>query len=138
MRAAVPAWLMILAAALLPPGALAEDTAEREDAEPAVSGTALSGAAPPAPRAEPRVMDELDLGRTEITGNRELPKVLYIVPWKPSDLGDVVGRPVNSLLDEVLEPVDREVFVRQVGYYQNLYAGPVAGGEPGTEAGEPQ
>jgi len=67
------------------------------------------------------VMDTMELGRTEITGNQELPKVLYIVPWQKSDPGDLMGRPVNSLLDEVLAPVDREEFLRQVGYYDDLY-----------------
>ena len=68
-----------------------------------------------------RVMDSMELGRTEITGNQELPKVLYIVPWKKSDPGDLMGRPVNTLLDEVLAPIDREEFVRQVEYYGDLY-----------------
>jgi hypothetical protein len=67
------------------------------------------------------VMDEMDLGRTEITGNQELPKVLYIVPWKKSDPGDLIGRPVNTLLDEVLAPLDREEFLRQVKYHDDLY-----------------
>ena len=73
------------------------------------------------PRSGARVMDTLDLGTTSITGNQELPKVLYIVPWKKSDLGDVVGRPVNTLLNEVLEPVDPEVFQRQLEYYETLH-----------------
>ena len=67
------------------------------------------------------VMDRMDLGRTEITGNQELPTVMYIVPWQKSDPGDLMGRPVNTLLDEVLAPVDREEFVRQVDYYGDLY-----------------
>lgn len=67
------------------------------------------------------VMDELDLGRTEITGNQELPTVLYIVPWQKSDPGDLMGRPANTLLDEVLAPVDRGEFVRQVDYYDDLF-----------------
>ena len=67
------------------------------------------------------VMDELDLSRTEITGNQELPTVLYIVPWKKSDPGDLMGRPANTLLDEVLAPLDRTEFVRQVDYYDDLY-----------------
>ena len=67
------------------------------------------------------VMDEMDLGRTEITGNQELPTVLYIVPWRKSDPGDLMGRPANTLLDEVLAPVDRTEFLRQVGYYDDLY-----------------
>lgn len=68
-----------------------------------------------------RVMDEIELARTEITGNRELPKVLYIVPWQKSDPGDLTGKPVNTLLDEVLAPIDRSEFLRQVEYYDDLY-----------------
>jgi hypothetical protein len=68
-----------------------------------------------------RVMDSIELGRTEIKGNQELPKVLYIVPWKKSDPGDLMGKPVNTLLDEVLAPIDREEFIRQVDYYGDLY-----------------
>ena len=66
--------------------------------------------------------DRVELETTDITGNRELPKVLYIVPWKRSDLGDLVGKPPNSLLDEVLEPIDRDVFLRQNRYYDALQA----------------
>ncbi len=51
--------------------------------------------------------------------------MLYIVPWKRSDLGDLVGKPVNSLLDEVLTPVDRDVFQRENRYYRALTPGAV-------------
>jgi len=78
--------------------------------------------------------DRLELDTTDITGNRELPKVLYIVPWKRSDLGDVVGKPVNSLLDEVLQPLDRDVFRRENRYYDSLQAGP-GDAKPGTAQG---
>jgi hypothetical protein len=80
----------------------------------AAAGTPKPGA--PAGKAH----DSIELDTTQITGNRELPKVLYIVPWKRSDLGDLVGKPVNSLLDEVLTPVDRDVFKRQNRYYDAL------------------
>jgi hypothetical protein len=66
-------------------------------------------------------MDSMELSRTEITGNQELPKVLYIVPWQKSEPGDLMGKPVNTLLDEVLAPIDREEFIRQVEYYDDLY-----------------
>jgi hypothetical protein len=75
--------------------------------------------------------DTLQLGTTDITGNRELPKVLYIVPWKRSDLGDLNGRPPNSLLDEVLQPLDRDVFRRENRYYDALKPGAAA---PKTDA----
>ena len=64
--------------------------------------------------------DRADLEGTSIIGNRELPKVLYIVPWKKPEVGDLIGRPVTSLLDDVLAPVDREVFRRQVEYHGML------------------
>jgi len=100
-------------------------------AQPPPADAPAPAASPPPPprpapaevteRAAPRVMDSLDLGTTSITGNAELPKVLYIVPWKKSDLGDLVGRPVNTLLDEVLAPVDPAVFERHLSYYDSLY-----------------
>jgi len=77
-------------------------------------------ASKPAVAAAGKAHDSIQLDTTQITGNRELPKVLYIVPWKRSDLGDLVGKPVNSLLDEVLTPVDRDVFKRQNRYYDAL------------------
>jgi hypothetical protein len=83
-------------------------------AKPAVAATANK------PAAKGNAKDRLDLESSQITGNRELPKVLYIVPWRSAELGDLVGRPVNSLLDEVLEPVDRDVFRRQNRYFEAL------------------
>jgi hypothetical protein len=74
----------------------------------------------PAAKGGGNAHDRIELDTTEITGNRELPKVLYIVPWKRSDLGDMVGKPVNSLLDEVLQPIDRDVFQRENRYYRAL------------------
>jgi len=68
-----------------------------------------------------RAADRADLEGTQILGSRELPKVLYIVPWKPPVTGDLVGRPVESLLDEALAPVDRDVFRRQVQYHNTLH-----------------
>jgi hypothetical protein len=84
--------------------------ANKPGAKPAAPGDGKKGNA----------KDRLDLDSTQITGNRELPKVLYIVPWRSAELGDLVGRPVNSLLDEVLEPVDRDVFRRQNRYFEAL------------------
>lgn len=60
--------------------------------------------------------DRADIDRTQIIGNRELPKVLYIVPWKKPLPGDLSGRPLVSVLDEALAPVDRDVFRRQIQY----------------------
>ncbi|MEY2852901.1 MAG: hypothetical protein RL030_33 [Pseudomonadota bacterium] len=93
--------------------------------EPAVSTPTPSASkvVPTDAKSVPRtrgVQDRLELDATQITGNRELPRVMYVVPWKRADLGDLTGRPVNSLLDEVLAPVDRSVFQRQNRYYDAL------------------
>ena len=98
----------------------AVDTSE-EGPEPAVETTPEVSPEITRTTAGNRVMDQMTLGRTEITGNQELPKVLYIVPWQKSDPGDLLGRPVNTLIDEVLAPIDREEFIRQVDYYDDLY-----------------
>ena len=66
--------------------------------------------------------DRADIDRTQILGNRELPKVLYIVPWKKPLPGDLAGRPLVSVLDEALAPVDRDVFRRQVNYHGQVAA----------------
>jgi len=93
---------------------------ERDEINPAVRSAVL--AQDVRRRADGNgVMDEIDLGRSEITGNQELPKVLYIVPWKKSDPGELTGKPVNTLLDEVLAPIDRSEFIRRVDYYDDLY-----------------
>jgi hypothetical protein len=83
------------------------------------------------PSAAPRTSsaDRIELGTTQITGNSELPRVMYVVPWKRAELGDLAGRPARSLLDEVLAPVDRDVFRRQNRYYEAL--------RPDAASGEP-
>ena len=67
-------------------------------------------------------VDTLQLKTATVTGDQEQPKVMYIVPWKKSDIGDLSGKPMNSLLDEALAPVDREEFKREVMYYQAVRA----------------
>jgi hypothetical protein len=51
-----------------------------------------------------------------ILGNQEAPKALVIVPWKSSELGREPG--VSPLLDDSRKPVDREVFMRELRYYE--------------------
>ncbi len=64
--------------------------------------------------------DRVDLSTATVTGSQEQPKVMYVVPWKRSDIGDDSGKPMNSLLDEALAPVDRDEFKREVVYYDAL------------------
>ncbi|MGO9627180.1 MAG: hypothetical protein ACLP2Q_22290 [Steroidobacteraceae bacterium] len=93
------------------------DTSQRPGpaVRPANASLRARGAAAQQP---PVANDRVELDTTTVTGNQELPKVMYIVPWKKSDIGDLAGKPMNSLLDEVLGPVDRDVFRREVRYYQ--------------------
>jgi hypothetical protein len=98
--------------------------------------SAPAAATPNSNGANPKRSDRLDLETTVVTGNRELPKVLYIVPWKKADIGDLPAQPFNTLLDEVLTPVDRDVFRREVTYYGAVSAGANAGA-PATEAPPP-
>ena len=51
-----------------------------------------------------------------ILGNQEAPKSLVIVPWKNSEIGDSVG--LATLLDDSRRPVDRDVFMRELSYYE--------------------
>jgi hypothetical protein len=88
---------------------------------------ATAGAAPKGAKAS----DRIELDTTQISGNRELPKVMYVVPWRKADPGEFTGRPLNSLLDEALTPVDRDVFRRQNRYYAGLQA------EPGSDKSQP-
>lgn len=124
IRIALPALLLVAAQVFAAEPAPKPST----DASPAVD-TSKSAAAP-AKRAQ---NDRLDLDTTIVTGNRELPKVLYIVPWKKADLGELPAQPFNTLLEEVLTPVDRDVFRREVTYYGVVSSGAKA--TPAAPAG---
>ena len=65
--------------------------------------------APPAAAEE-----EMHLDGMAVFGNSELPKALFIVPWKNPAAGLAPDRPVNSLIDEALQPVDPDVFRRKL------------------------
>lgn len=62
--------------------------------------------------------DHIEMDTTSIVGNKELPKILYIVPWKNAELPDMNAPPINSLIDEALAPVDRDALKRQIRYFQ--------------------
>ena len=59
--------------------------------------------------------DEKLMSGMSVVGNDEAPKSLVIVPWKSSELGDVLE--VSRALDDGREPVDRDVFMRALDYY---------------------
>ena len=74
----------------------------------------------PKPKPQERAVDRLQLDTTAITGNRELPKVMSIVPWKAAEPPGGPDRPMGSLIDEVLAPVDRDEFRREITYFRDL------------------
>ena len=51
-----------------------------------------------------------------ILGNQEAPKSLVIVPWKSSDIGNSMD--ISTMLDDSRQPVDKEVFMRALRYYE--------------------
>lgn len=58
-----------------------------------------------------------ELSGISIIGNKEAPKSLYIVPWKNSEVG-VRSSLTSGLLDESMKPIDKEVFVRELDFYE--------------------
>ncbi len=60
--------------------------------------------------------DAKELSGMSIIGNDEAPKSLYIVPWKSSEIGVETG--LDMMLNEGDVPVDRDVFKRQLEFYQ--------------------
>jgi hypothetical protein len=115
------------AAAPVKPAAPPANAAAPAKPVPAAKTKTAANAAPNAAAGNARSSDRIELGTTQISGNRELPKVMYVVPWRRADPGDFAGRPPNSLLDEALTPVDRDVFRRQNSYYGAVTAQPQAG-----------
>jgi hypothetical protein len=67
-----------------------------------------------------RAVDRLQLDPTSITGTRELPKVMSIVPWKAAEPPAGPDRPMGSLIEELLAPLDRDEFRREITYYRDL------------------
>lgn len=79
----------------------AEDTANEEEARED-NGNGISS---------PKTMSGMS-----ILGNEETPKSLVIVPWKSSEMGDSMS--LSDALDDRATPVDKEVFLREIRYYE--------------------
>ena len=61
--------------------------------------------------------DAKELSGMSVLGNNETPKALYIVPWKGSEIGDEADLRAG-LLNDTMAPVDKEVFMRELEFYQ--------------------
>ena len=66
--------------------------------------------------SEDKVSEAKEMSGMSIVGNDEAPKSLYIVPWNSSEIGGETS--LDTMLSEDDVPVDREVFKRQIGFYQ--------------------
>lgn len=96
--------LALLASILLAsPVAFAQETGDEETA-------AAADEAPKAPDGP------VKMSGMSILGNEETPKALVIVPWKSSELGD--DPRLSATLKELARPVDKEVFMRELEYYE--------------------
>ena len=90
---------------------------------------------PEKPATKPGGRTEIYLDSSAVRGNKELPRMMYILPWQESEAAKPGDRPVNSLISEVLAPLDREVFLRKNRYFEQLYRGEAAG-PGGATAGD--
>jgi len=67
-----------------------------------------------------RAEQRLEMQGTAIFGNKESPNVLYVVPWRKPDSIAPMGPPQMSRLDELLSPLDRDVFRRRIQWQQRF------------------
>jgi hypothetical protein len=65
--------------------------------------------------------DKLDMQGTQVIGNRELPNMLYIIPWKSIKPVQLTPPPIESVMDEPLQALDREQFQHRILYYNSFY-----------------
>ena len=63
----------------------------------------------------------IEMEGTSITGNKESPNVLYIVPWKSTETVDFPSPPVESIMDQPLVPLERNAFRRQIRYHATIF-----------------
>jgi hypothetical protein len=66
----------------------------------------------------------LEMEGTAIVGNKELPKVLYIVPWKSTETVNFPSPPIESIMEQTLKPLERNAFRRQIRYHSAIFSGP--------------
>jgi hypothetical protein len=93
--------------------ALAASTAAAQQSPPAA---AAPSAAAPSAAADAVASSPKSMSGMSILGNQETPKSLVIVPWKSSEIGAGIG--VSRALDTRIRAVDKDVFMRELKYYE--------------------
>ena len=63
----------------------------------------------------------IEMEGTSITGNKESPNVLYIVPWKLTETINFPSPPVESIMDQALVPLEPNAFRRQIRYHAAVF-----------------
>jgi hypothetical protein len=99
-------WMLLGVLALSPAALLAQQEKDKPEQAPAKT------------EVTPAKTDKDDkvISGMSILGNQDAPKSLVIVPWKSSELGDSVG--ISTMLDDSRLPIDKEVFMRMLSYYE--------------------
>jgi hypothetical protein len=96
---------------LIVPLLLATTSAALAEDQPAAESVASAVEAQPKTDVGPKLISGMS-----VLGNQEAPKALVIVPWKSSEIGDSLG--IEAMLDDSRQPVDKEVFMRALAYYE--------------------
>lgn len=109
------AWAQAPQGAGKPSDAVSAPSAASSDSKKEAPGgdAKTAGGKTKAPAADGK--EESLLG-ISILGNKEAPKSLVIVPWKSSEIGKGLG--VSRALDTSIRPVDKDVFARELEYYE--------------------
>lgn len=108
---------MLIALLLVSGHGLAEEPVRGEPlASTATAAAAQRSSANERATKPPNSASAKTLSGMSILGNQEAPKSLVIVPWKSSQIGDSTGLSRN--LDDSRAPVDRDVFIRELAYYE--------------------
>ncbi len=66
--------------------------------------------------------EERDLEGMSVIGSQELPKALYIVPWREAEVGEHHARLGHGVTEDPLQPLDRGVFRRELHYHRTMNA----------------
>ena len=102
-------FLLVFVSLFFVPAAYAQDAEEVESTE--TEEVSAAEELPAKKPGGPKTMSGMS-----ILGNEETPKSLVIVPWKSSEMGDELN--LSDTLDERAKPVDKEVFLRKLNFYQ--------------------
>jgi hypothetical protein len=62
--------------------------------------------------------EKMTMDGLQVIGNKEMPNILYILPWQTAQLPTMVELPLSGLIQDALQPVDRESILRRRHYQE--------------------